>query len=235
VLGHGEERGDAHSPPGKRRFAYLPLPTIHTRGFRAERAGAIRRVLLTTFADDCDGEVEWAAMALAGQELIDETTKAPVALLEPLDAEGDAVLSRYVPPRGASAWASVTPVVLPGFDDPRHLRRRLAKGVGVKEQHRIIEQLDCRIDGLIRRAIAQAGVAEDFARNAAIAWQAAGLFPGVEHVRHYRVPSHVARFPRLHVRIDWRDGKGGPATLPGPLCVGGGRFFGLGLFAAVRQ
>jgi CRISPR-associated protein Csb2 len=235
VLGHGEGRGEAHAPPGKSRFAYVPLPTIHARGSGAELSGAIRRVLLTTFADDCDGEVGWAATALAGQELIDETTKAPVALLEPLDAQGDAVLSRYVPAGGASAWASVTPVVLPGFDDPKHLRRRLAKGVRAEEQHRLLEELDRRVDALLRKAIVHAGVAEAFARSAAITWQLSGLFPGVEHARSYRVPSHLARFPRLHVRIDWRDGKGNPASLPGPLCIGGGRFFGIGLFAAVRH
>jgi CRISPR-associated protein Csb2 len=234
VLGHGEARGETHAPPGKRRFAYLPLPTIHARGSGAERSGAIRRVLLTTFADDCGSEVGWAAMALAGQELIDETTKEPVALLEPLGAEGDAILSRYAPPQGASTWASVTPVVLPGFDDPKHLRRRLAKGVGVEEQHRLVEQLDRRVDALLRRAIVHAGIAEDFARNAAIAWQPAGLFPGVEHASRYRVPSHLASFPRLHVRIQWRDGAGNAASLPGPLCIGGGRFFGIGLFAAMN-
>jgi CRISPR-associated protein Csb2 len=233
VLGHGEARGDTHAPPGRRRFAYLPLPTIHARGSGAERSGAIRRVLLTTFSDDCDGEVGWAEMALAGRELVDETTNAPVALLEPLGSEGDAVLSRYVPPRGASAWASATPVVLPGYDDPKHLRRRLAKGVGAEEQHRLVAQLDRRVDSLLRRAIVHAGVAEDFARNSAIAWQPAGLFPGVEHARRYCVPSHLARFPRLHVRILWRDGAGNPASLPGPLCIGGGRFFGFGLFAAL--
>src|SRR5262249_18301637 len=76
VLGHGEPRGGTHAPPGKRRFAYLPLPTIHARGSGAERLGAMRRVLLTTFADDCHGEVGWAELALAGQELVDEATKA---------------------------------------------------------------------------------------------------------------------------------------------------------------
>lgn len=228
VLGH-EARG---APPGKRRFAYLPLPTIHPRGSGAERSGAIRRVLVTTFADDCEGEVAWAAMALAGQELVDETTKTPVALLEPLSGDGDAVLSRYVPARGASTWASVTPVLLPGFDDRSHLRKRLAKGVGTGQQHRLVQQLDRRVDALLRRAIVHAGIAEEFARNASISWQPAGLFPGVEHAKRYRVPSHLVHFPKLHVRIGWRDRAGNPVSLPGPICIGSGRFFGIGLFAA---
>jgi len=230
VLGHGEPR-EAHAP-ARRRFAYLPLPTIHPRAAGAERSGAIRRALLTTFADDCDDEVGWAAMALAGRELVDEATKTPVALLEPLGAHGETVLSRYVPPQGASDWASITPVVLPGFDDRRHSRRRLDKSVGAEAQHRLVEQLDRRVDALLRKAIVHAGIAEDFARNAAITWQPAGLLPGVEHARRYFVPSHLAHFPKVHVRIRWRDEAGNAARLPGPLCIGGGRFFGIGLFAA---
>jgi CRISPR-associated protein Csb2 len=233
VLGHGEAGRDAQPADVRRRFAYLPLPTVQARGSGVERLGATRRVIVTTFSDDCDGEVAWAETALAGRELVDESTKAPVALLEPLGWEGDAVLSRYVPPRGASAWASVTPVVLPGYDDPKHIRRRMAKGVGAEAQCRLVEKLERRVDGLLRRAMVQAGIAEDLARHAAIAWQQTGFFAGVEHASRYRVPSHLARFPRLHVRIDWRDRAGSPASMRGPLCIGGGRFFGIGLFATV--
>ncbi len=234
VLGHGEARGHAYAPPGTRRFAYLPLPTIHARA-GAEHSGAIRRVLVTTFADDCDEEVRWAETALAGREIVDETSKVPVALLEPLVAEGDVVLSRYVPPQGASCWCSVTPVVLPGFDDPKHLRRRLARGVTSEEQHRIVEHLDRRVDALLRKAIVQAGIAEDLARHAVIAWQATSFFPGAAHARRYFVPSHLAGFPRLHVKIFWRDKEGNATSLPGPLCIGSGRFFGIGLFAARNE
>lgn len=40
------------------------------------------------------------------------------------------------------------------------------------------------------------------------------------------------RFPRLHVRIEWRDQAGRPVDVAGPCVIGGGRFYGLGLFAA---
>jgi CRISPR-associated endonuclease/helicase Cas3 len=41
------------------------------------------------------------------------------------------------------------------------------------------------------------------------------------------------RFPCLHVRLHWRDAQGRPVQVPGPVCFGSGRFYGLGLFAAL--
>jgi len=231
VLGHGEIKGEAHRPPGARRFAYLPLPSIHIHGRASEKVGAIRRVLVTTFSDDCDTEIAWAKGALAGRDLVDEETNASLALLEPI--ESDAVVARFVPPSGANIWASVTPVVLPGYDDPNHLRRRLAKRVSAAEQQKLLAQLERRIDGLLRKALVQAGISEELAANAILSWQPSGFLSGVEHVTRYRVPRHLVRFPRLHVRIEWRDASGASIRVPGPLCIGGGRFCGLGLFAAV--
>lgn len=47
------------------------------------------------------------------------------------------------------------------------------------------------------------------------------------------VPDHLRRFPCLHVRLYWRDAQGRPVQVPGPVCFGSGRFYGLGLFAAL--
>jgi CRISPR-associated protein Csb2 len=232
VLGHGEPKGDPHRAPGRRRFAYLPLPTIHARGPGSDHVGAIRRVLVTTLVDGCEGEVAWAERALAGCELIDEQTNACSAILEPITAP-DTVVDRFVPDRGASVWASVTPVVLPGYDDPGHLRRRLAKGVSVAEQRKLIEQLESRTDALLRKAIVQAGISAELAANAILSWQRPGFLSGVQPATGYRVPQHLVRFPRLHVRIEWRDACGASVLVRGPICIGGGRFYGMGLFAAV--
>jgi CRISPR-associated protein Csb2 len=82
--------------------------------------GSIRRVLVTSFGDLVD-EVGWARRALNGIELVDEKTAAPVAMLALLPST-EAHVSRYTSAR--SSWATVTPILLPGFDDPGHLRRR---------------------------------------------------------------------------------------------------------------
>jgi CRISPR-associated protein Csb2 len=71
------------------------------------------------------------------------------------------------------------------------------------------------------------------AEHARIEWRTTEFWPGVELASRYAVPDHLARFPRMHVKICWRDGENMAMNVPGPVCIGGGRFYGLGLFAAV--
>ena len=91
------------------------------------------------------------------------------------------------------------------------------------------------MDGLLRKAIRQAGFSGELADNAALDWRSVGFLPGTELAGRYGVPDYLKRFPRLHVRIQWRDARGEPVQVPGPICIGGGRYFGLGLFAAVPE
>jgi CRISPR-associated protein Csb2 len=60
-----------------------------------------------------------------------------------------------------------------------------------------------------------------------------GFFACTDLAGRYRVPRHLTleRLPRIHVRIQWRDAEGAPHRMRGPICIGGGRFYGLGLFA----
>jgi CRISPR-associated protein Csb2 len=227
VLGHGESKGAAHEPAGARRFAYVPLPSIESLGDRRERAGDIRRVLVFTFSDDCDAEVRWARQALSGQELLAQDTSDVTAVLESISAK-EPMVQRYL--RAAESWASITPVVLPGYDDPRHYRRRLQKVMQPDEQKQLLSRLSDRIDGLVRKAIVQAGLPRILAAHADIAWRKVAFWAGVDPADRYGVPDHLKRFPRYHVRIDWRNANGQPTPVPGPLCIGSGRFFGLGLF-----
>jgi CRISPR-associated protein Csb2 len=250
VLGHGESQngtesspvqelcgsgstqdGRAHVPVEEnRRFAYLPLPSIEFRGSGRDRVvGNIRRVIVTTFADDCASEVAWTRRALAGGELIDKDSENPIALLS-LIAGSENVVQCYT--RNAATWATVTPVVLPGFDDPAHYRRRLKKGTDAQEQKRLLESLQSRTESLIRKAIIQAGFSQTLADHAELEWRKAGFWPGTELADSYTVPNHLKRFPRFHVKIHWRDGANRSVQVPGVVCLGGGRYYGIGLFAA---
>ncbi|MHB1125118.1 MAG: type I-G CRISPR-associated protein Csb2 [Ramlibacter sp.] len=231
VLGHGEAEGEKHQSVGNRRFAYLPLPSIQPRGAgRAPVVGSIRRICLTVLEPGHEAEIDWASRVLAGQELIREETGEIAALLTPV-AEQDKVLRHFL--GSASDWASVSPVVLPGYDDPAHYRRRLAKDeVSAQEQRRLLEALHRRIEKLLRKAIRDAGFPEELATHADLDWRDAGFWPGTERAHSYTVPDHLIRFPRLHVRLRWRDAAGQPVRITGPICLGGGRFYGLGLFAA---
>ncbi len=228
VLGHADSETQRDTP--LRRFAFLPLPSIESRGNGVRLAGAIRRALVTCLGAGCDDEVAWARTALLGRELVDEHSGEIVALLgapPPRDGVSRAFL-------GSSAtWATVTPMSLPGFDDPAHYRRRLARGVDAAEQHRLLAKLDRRIDELIRRAIVQGGFSETLARRAEVEWRRSGFWPGTELPDRYGAPPHLSRFPRFHVRIAWHGADGRMIAIPGPICLGGGRHYGLGLFAAM--
>lgn len=229
VLGHGEPSGSAHVAVGPMRFAYLPLPTIESRGAaKSSIVGDVRRVALFSYAAQCEDEIAWSRRALSGRELISEQ-KESLALLSPLPTV-DNVASRYL--ARSDSWATVTPVVLPGYDDPDHLRRRLRRGVGSDVQKKLLSRLHDRVDGLLRKAIVQAGYPKVLADHAELEWRAAGFWPGTDLAMRYGVPDHLKRFPRLHVRIQWRDARGSAVEVGGPICVGAGRFYGIGLFAA---
>ena len=236
IHGHTPDgNGPAHNEPNAPRFAYAPLPSIELRGAgdgpRREHIGNILRVMVIG-APGMQKEIAWARQALSGHELIKEGEDKPVGFLSPLTA-GDPAVSRYA---GTSAvWSTVTPMILPGYDDPAHLRRKLAKLRGnadaVAQQKRLLAQLDNRIDGLIRKAIFHAGFSGSLAVVAEIDWRKVGFRAGVERVDCYHVPEKLAQFSRYHVRIRWRDAAGQDVQLRGPLVIGGGRFRGLGLFA----
>jgi CRISPR-associated protein Csb2 len=230
ILGHGEPKHAKHITVGPRRFAYLPLPSIETRGHaNARTIGSIRRVILTAFTDRCEEEIAWARRSLSGRELIAEQDGESAAVLS-LIPENDYVVGRYTQP--AAVWATVTPVVLPGHDDPAHYRRRLARGAAAEEQKNLLERLDDRIEALLRKAILQAGFSETLAKHAELDWSKAGFWPGSAPVDRYGIPDHLRRFARYHVKIQWRDEVKRPLEITGPICIGGGRFYGLGLFAA---
>lgn len=240
VLGHGEPFGQPHRPVPGPRLAFLPLPSIESRGAgQAAVVGSIRRVLVAA-SGSLDGEdVARLAGLLSGADLVMEGAAEASAMLARLP-ETDGMVARYC--RQATTWATVTPVILPGHDDPRKIRRRVfhnsGEGDGMRlgpdEQANLLRKLDKRIDDLLRKAIRQAGYTEELARLAEIEWRSIGFWPGTEPSTRYEPPDKLRRFRRLHVRITWRDVAGEPIAIPGPICLGGGRFVGLGLFAPFR-
>lgn len=232
VLGHGEARGaTAHVTVGSRRFAYLPLPTIEARGDGDGVVSGVRRALVACFSDGCSDEIEWARRNLAGAELVDEAIGAPTAVLGSVSGS-DGVLRRYLDP--SPTWVTVTPVVLPGHDDPRHHRRRLRSGPPAAEQRELLGRLAVRTEALLRKAIVQAGFSGTLAEHAEVEWRTSGFLAGTDLVQRYGVPDHARRFTRVHAKITWRDASGNVVALPGPVCLGAARFHGLGLFASVR-
>lgn len=214
VLGHGD--GD------KARLLLVPVPSIEPRGRGAETVGAVRRVMVFS-TDARSSDTAWVARVLGGMDLIDEKTGEVQAVLA-ATSRNDRVLERYV--SEATTWVTVMPMVLPGHDDPGGLRERLRKAKA-EEQKSLLERLAKRREALVRKALRHAGLGDELAFSARIEARETGFIAGVEKASRYAVPSHLAKSPRFHVKLTW------PVKVAGPLCIGRGRFSGLGLFATV--
>ncbi len=101
----------------------------------------------------------------------------------------------------AEYWTTATPVVLPGRDGRRG-RPRPQRAV--------------------RRLLRHAGISEAMA--ARVTMEPAALLQGSSAPRSYRRPRHLAEYPCVHMSIRWR------ASVVGPLALGAGTGYGLGLF-----
>ncbi|MDD3801880.1 MAG: type I-U CRISPR-associated protein Csb2 [Desulfuromonas thiophila] len=233
VLGHGERPGSSHQPVNDQRLVFVPLPSIEWQGHKkGDTVGAIRRVLVTAKGRISNDEFKRIVRNLEGCELIEEETGEIVAFLRKQSDKDRAIKDYFAK---ACEWVSVTPVILPGYDDPGNLRRRLNAGdLSTEEKANLLTKLETRIEHLIRKALRQADYPEGLVKHAQIQWRGSGYLPGVDLAKNYAVPDQHRRFRRLHVRILWRDAQGNPIEIQGPVCIGGGRFTGLGLFAPVK-
>lgn len=238
IHGHGESRGEPHAVVTGPRLAYVPLPSIGSRGPEsAHLIGGIRRALITVVGGESETRLRQIARLLSSAALEDEHDNGKeIALLSFLPA-ADPTVRRYT--EASAKWSTVTPVILPGYDDPRQYRRRLrdardanAAMIDAHQRQELAAKLDKRIEHLIRKSIRQAGFSEELAESARIQWQNAGFRPGTVAATKYAFPKVLQRFRRLHVRIGWQDAAGRSIEVPGPICLGAGRFVGLGLFAA---
>ncbi len=187
VAGHASGRHD-RSP----RFSYLALPTVG----HPHADGMIRRVLIAEPYGGYGTQARWAAQRLRNRVLVDESRKERALLLN-MESE-DRVVSAHLRP--TRAWSSVTPVVLPGFDDAKHLKT----------------------ERLLVKAVQQAGLPIEAIEDVAL--RKAPFWPGSQHPRLYHRPAYLRDLPAWHVRIRFGE------PIPGPLAIGAGRHCGLGLF-----
>ena len=118
----------------------------------------------------------------------------------------------------------MTPVVLPGFDDPDGLRKKLNDRPNAEQQKNLLGRLDRRILDLIKKAFRQAGWPNELVEQSDLEYREVGFRAGVDLSRRYELPP--LKFSRYHVRVRFRH------SIQGPLIVGAGRYRGLGVFAA---
>lgn len=204
---HGHDPNDTNKPlkgeSADARFSYLPLPSIERRGDRGESVGRIRRLIISAPLG-FEERVDWVRRRLTGQELLQEQNgKSPEAVgLLNLLPTSDWVLRQYT--GAAMSWSTVTPVLLPGYDD-----RDLSKA-----------------EELLREALGHAGLPREVVGCSELEFGRFGFRRGLESVREYMRPDNLKKFPAYHVRVKF------PHPVAGPLAVGAGRYRGFGLFAA---
>ena len=210
ILGHGDEKNGQATTDD--RLMFLPLPSITP--FKVE---SIRRVLVV---GPPGSDIARIRQLLSGAELVDRDSQQTVAVLA-LIPLSDRNVTNYT--KSARVWSTVTPVMLPGYDDPDGLRRKLKERPNAEVQKHLLERLDRRILHLIHEAFLHAGWSGELVRGAEIEYRNVGYRAGVDLANRYELPP--LKYPRYHVRVRF------PLAVRGPLAVGAGRYRGMGLFA----
>ena len=187
------------------RVSVLPLPTIR----QGPTDGRIRRIMLAQ-PQESDGILcDRLGQLFDGQELapLSDEKRFPSIFLDRI-ARRDTVLPYYT---GISCvWASVTPVLLPGYDDR-------------KEHHGDHQKRLARAEQLVRKALRQANINVP----SQVELSRVPYWIGSLHARDYRPREKLAHYPCWHVRLTFDR----PFT--GPLAIGAGRHCGFGVFARI--
>ncbi len=196
VLGHNQPEDLGH------RLSYVPLPSIGHQ----HSDGGIRRVLIaeppSVVAEDREA-LDLLDIKFAGQILTEYEGGPTRAMLVPV-RDQTKVLPFYT--RIAAVWETVTPMVLHGFNASRG-QISLAK-----------------TDRLLCQAFEAAGFPEAGIEN--LTFQTAPYWGGSGAAGTIRVPKHLAKWPRVHVRVTFKR------PVKGPVLAGIGRHYGLGIFGA---
>jgi CRISPR-associated protein Csb2 len=194
IHGHGADANQARP-----RFSYLPLPTLEHRRGGAVVLGGIRRVIVAELTESATSYRPWARQILPGQFLIDQQSQEPRAMLAP--ANKDWVLQQYTD--SSEAWATVTPVVLPGSDDGK---RRKAERLFVK-------------------ALRHSGYPPELLADCE--FRNVPFWAGSDLALRFQRPDYLknGHWSVYHMRIRWTR------PVSGPLALGAGRHCGLGIFA----
>jgi len=194
VAGHA---GQGDRTPA--RFSYLPLPTIG----HEHADGMVRRAVIAEPVGGDGAHARWAQNRLRQETLRDQDGNDRGLLLDLWRAPSKRIIDRYV--AGARAWCSVTPVILPGFDDGKHSKAE-------KLLFAALRQADLPLDAF-----------------AELTMRKAPFWPGSQHPSQYFRPDYLQHLPGWHVRVVFRE------PLPGPLALGAGRHAGLGIFARSEE
>ncbi|MEK6281735.1 MAG: type I-U CRISPR-associated protein Csb2 [Acidobacteriota bacterium] len=197
-----EIKGHPYESSGD-RVSILPLPTIR----RGPTDGRVRRLILAQPFESDGALCRELGQLFDGEELepLGGEERFPRLFLERIIGR-DTIVPSYI---GVSrVWTSVTPVLLPGYDDRKEHRGNHQKRLARAEQ-------------LVQKALGQAGTLH----SAHIELSRVPYWTGSLHSQEYQPRARLAHYPRWHVRLTF------DRPLTGPLAIGAGRHCGFGVFA----
>ena len=191
-----------------RHMSFVPVPNIGA----THSDGAIRRAMIVE-PPGSDGEIaallrlKFSPAVLYGLIENGSGPRKTVPMCQLFEAQADNIWPYYM--RSNSLWHSVTPVVLHGYNS-EHGKFSLKK-----------------TQQLLYQAFEKSGYARQMI--AELFFQPAPLWAGTEGALTIRVPEHLKKWPRYHVSVRFQQ------SIAGPLVIGIGRHYGIGLFAAPRE
>lgn len=212
IHGHGSAKSGQATTDD--RLMFLPLPSI-----TPIKVDSIRRVLVVAPQGCPTKELR---NILNGVELTREGKPEPVALLTLLP-KSDRTVENYT--KASQTWSTVTPVLLPGYDDPGHIRKKLKSVTDSATQKKLLEKLNNRVLQLLQKAFIQAGFSKDLVDEIQFDWRHVGFRSGVDLASKFARPENLKKFPAFHVFVKF------PVNTAGPIVVGAGRYRGFGTFA----
>lgn len=213
ILGHPEAGG------GSARVSIMVLPTVRD----GPTDGRIRRIVL---AEPYRSDGRWIKVLRKrlGLFVLDREgaeRHLPPLCLGPIRGR-DGVLRRYV--ATAREWVSVTPILLPGFDDPGKKPRNGTDERDAQSVNRQVVRLS-RAERLMHKSLRHAGISAGIQE---LVLSKVPFVTGARHVRDYHCHRKLQHYPRYFARIVFTT------CLSGPLALGAGRHAGFGALAAVE-
>ena len=190
--------GHRNGRDGHQQFSYIPLPSIGN-----QHADALIRRVMILAPHGCESHLRHLAEQLDGCQMQREGGGA-APILERV--RGDGVIHQYT--QCSTAWATVTPIILPGHDDHKPAKTRK----------------------LLLAALRQNGIEQP----CEFTWGAVPNFPHClsaysrdrqgRPIGYFR-PDHLRLLTAVHARITFTD------PFAGPLAIGAGRHCGFGICA----
>ena len=165
--------------------------------------GLIRRGLWLARAQDASSLAKLATrVPMAGVPLVDEHTGEVLAMAQPVVASTEPVLGGLLRP--SREWSSITPVILPGDHGAGNLRL---------------------MTRLMHKAVRESGIDPGLIKH--LEFSTHGFMRQTARLREVRLKQwHAKHLILYHVRVRFRE------PIRGPIVLGRGRHFGLGLMCA---